>query len=339
MRLPNGYGSVYKLSGKRRKPYAALITTGWDDTGKALRKYLGYYKTKPEALQALGDYNAKPYNIDDHGITYAALYKRWLMYREERKKNTPDNYHAAFKNSALLHDMPFLNIRSKNIQDAVDRISDRPASARMIKVVFNLIYKYAILLNLTSVNQATPVETPTMPKSEMHKPFTDDELEELWQHTDDFCAQIALIFCYTGMRPTELSKIKTADVHLDERYMVGGIKTPAGKQRVIPISKKILPFIQGMYSRDNKYLFVDAKGDHIKTRAMMCSKYWDVCLIPAIVNHLPHDGRHTCETRLDNAGVAKRTTQLIIGHSGRDIDERVYTHKTTEQLIAAIDLL
>ena len=29
MRLPNGYGSVYKLSGKRRKPWAARVTTGW----------------------------------------------------------------------------------------------------------------------------------------------------------------------------------------------------------------------------------------------------------------------------------------------------------------------
>ena len=29
MRLPNGYGGVVKLSGNRRRPYAARITTGW----------------------------------------------------------------------------------------------------------------------------------------------------------------------------------------------------------------------------------------------------------------------------------------------------------------------
>lgn len=29
MRLPNGYGSVTKLSGKRRKPYVARVTVGW----------------------------------------------------------------------------------------------------------------------------------------------------------------------------------------------------------------------------------------------------------------------------------------------------------------------
>ena len=40
MRLPNGYGGVVKLSGNRRRPYAARITTGWhinDITGKRIR--------------------------------------------------------------------------------------------------------------------------------------------------------------------------------------------------------------------------------------------------------------------------------------------------------------
>ena len=29
MKLPNGYGSVVKLSGKRRKPYQVRKTVGW----------------------------------------------------------------------------------------------------------------------------------------------------------------------------------------------------------------------------------------------------------------------------------------------------------------------
>ena len=59
----------------------------------------------------------------------------------------------------------------------------------------------------------------------------------LWLHADDINIQIVLILCYTGMRPTELMTLKHSNVHLDERYMLGGIKTKAGKDRVIPISK------------------------------------------------------------------------------------------------------
>ncbi len=67
MRLPNGYGSVTKLSGNRRKPYLARITRGWitDQTGKTIqnRVPIGTFKTKKEALQALAEYGASPYDI------------------------------------------------------------------------------------------------------------------------------------------------------------------------------------------------------------------------------------------------------------------------------------
>jgi hypothetical protein len=49
MKLPNSYGSVIKLGGKRRKSYAVRISKlVEDDTGKVKRKYtyLAYF-SKP----------------------------------------------------------------------------------------------------------------------------------------------------------------------------------------------------------------------------------------------------------------------------------------------------
>lgn len=42
MRLPNGFGSVYKLSGNRRKPWVARKTTGWtfDEENRSLIQYM-----------------------------------------------------------------------------------------------------------------------------------------------------------------------------------------------------------------------------------------------------------------------------------------------------------
>ena len=58
MKLPNGFGSVYKLSGNRRNPYVAKKTKGWEIdpiTGKSKQLYItvGYYPTRKEALTAL----------------------------------------------------------------------------------------------------------------------------------------------------------------------------------------------------------------------------------------------------------------------------------------------
>ena len=62
--------------------------------------------------------------------------------------------------------------------------------------------------------------------------------------------------------------------------------------------------------------------------------YWNGAITK---NHLPHDCRHTCATLLANADIDKKTIQLILGHSTGDVTERVYIHKTIEQLISAIN--
>ena len=335
MRLPNGYGSVFKLGGKRRRPYAAVIVSGWDDEGRPQRKYLGYYPTKKDALAALANYNAKPYKIEDHGITLAGLWEKWLGYRKERGKNVPQNYKAAYKRLAPLHDRTFVDITSAQLQMLIDACG-KPPSARLIKVLANLLYKYAIFLDITTENRATVLETPTVKNSTLHQPFTMDEIKELWQHAGDLEARFALITCYTGMRPGELIAMKTVNVHLDERYMIGGIKTKNGINRQIPIAKKILPIVAEMHAHQNAYLFVTDEGEH-PTLQNFRLNYWNPSPIEAIRNHLPHDGRHTCATALDNAEISRKTIQLILGHTSNEIGERVYTHKTTQQLVAAID--
>ena len=77
MRLPNGYGSVYKLSGNRRKPYIARRTIGWDDNGKQLYANIGYYRTRAEALQALAAFNDNPYDFPRYtsvgGMTHSTM--------------------------------------------------------------------------------------------------------------------------------------------------------------------------------------------------------------------------------------------------------------------------
>ena len=83
MKLPNGFGSVYKLSGKkRRNPYVAKKTKGWEidpDTGKVKQLYItvGYYPTRKDALNALAEFNNNPYDVNVAKVTFADVYERW----------------------------------------------------------------------------------------------------------------------------------------------------------------------------------------------------------------------------------------------------------------------
>ena len=243
-------------------------------------------------------------------------------------------YVAAYKNLSALHDMIFSALRKRHIQAVINSCPLSVQAKSHMKSVCSQMYRYAIDMEVVTTNYASLVELPTKENSQLHKPFSRDELARLWEHTEDTGAKVALILCYTGLRPTELAQIRTADVDLAKRYMRGGIKTAASKNRVIPIADKIMPLIERLYNPANEFL-LNLNGEPIKSGQNLRQRIWDKS--PFLENHLPHDGRHTCATLLDNAEVPKKIQQLILGHSTQDITSKVYTHKTIEQLIEAIN--
>ena len=65
MKLPNGYGSVKKMSGKRRKPYIVKKTAGWEyDEQKDKRQDYEILTNRKE-----GDTTEK-YGLYDEGYYY-----------------------------------------------------------------------------------------------------------------------------------------------------------------------------------------------------------------------------------------------------------------------------
>lgn len=82
MKLPNGYGSVYKLSGKRRNPWAARKTIGYGEEKdgrkpQPIYEFIGFYPNRSDALAALADYNKNPYDVNAASITFSEVYDRW----------------------------------------------------------------------------------------------------------------------------------------------------------------------------------------------------------------------------------------------------------------------
>ena len=56
------------------------------------------------------------------------------------------------------------------------------------------------------------------------------------------------------------------------------------------------------------------------------------------IKHLPHDGRHTFASLMDNAGANDVCIKLIMRHSMKgDITKGTYTHKTIKELLAEVN--
>ena len=340
MKNPNGYGCVFKLSGKRRKPFGVRITAGWTDEGKQLFRNLGYCKTRPEAMIALAEYNKNPYSMEASTVTFAEIFGKWSEYKYSKTSRSSINgYNAAYKISAEIHDMKFVEIKKSHLQSVIDQCERGHGTLKKVKVLFNQLYKHALENDIVMKDYSKFVEVGHNESESTRKPFTDEEIQLLFNNVAgmDFIDTV-LIMIYTGLRIGELLLIKTANVNIGNRTMKGGLKTEAGKNRIIPINKKILPFVAKRQSEGHEFLVVN-----FENKKMSYWNYYDekfkVIMEHLGLNHKPHDCRHTFATLMDNAGANKVSTERIIGHASKDITDKVYTHKDIEELMKAIDLI
>lgn len=345
MRMPSGYGSVIKLKGNRRKPYQVRITQGFTDEGKQIYAYLGYFAKKDEACIALSEYNSSPYDITKETITFAEVYKKWS--KEHFKKvsdSSIERYGNAYrKYCKSLYKMRFKDIRLTHLQGVIDDCGMAHPTRASIKTLFNVLFTFAMKNDIVEKDYAQYVDIGKREGKSNRRPFTQEEIDKLFKHVNDIdYTDTVLIMIYTGLRIGELLDIKIENVHLDERYMIGGLKTEAGKDRVIPINKKIEPFIRKYYeeNKDKTYLITNAFG-----RQMQYSNYrrekWDNIMEKMQFDevHRPHDARHTFASLMDSVNANKLCIKRIMGHASPDITDKVYTHKTIEQLIEAVDLI
>lgn len=340
MRLPNGFGSVYKLSGNRRNPFVAMKTVGWDEEGRQVRQPIGYYKTRAAAMQALAEYNSSPYDVVAASITFAELFEMFSAKKFEKiSRGNVNGYKASFKAAAALHEMKMSEIKAAHLQDVIDSCKKGHGSRKKIKVLFNQIYKFGLENDILQKDYSKFVEVGQNTDESSRRPFSASEIQLLWENLTRFdFVDSVLISIYTGLRPGELVTIKTADVDLKERVMRGGIKTAAGKNRVIPINKKILPLVAARVNEGHEFLFANDKGG-----PMSYFTYYDCHFMRIMdqlgLSHKPHDTRHTFATLMDNAGANKLSIKRIMGHASKDITDKVYTHKDISELKKAVDLL
>ena len=345
-----GTGSVYKRtdSDRRRKPWVATITLGLKDQGKRHRILIGSYETKRDALDALDAFRLRgETGIPSIDITVGQIWDQAKKERERMGNPINRNYLSTWNNHVIrLKDMLIADVKTMHLQTIVDDSGLKGSTQQRFVTVFHIIYDYAMANDLITKDYSKYVKYATIEPSTLHKPFTTDEMRTLWNHADLDPVKVVLIQCYTGLRPTELATIEMPNVHLDEKYMTGGMKTAAGRNRTIPLADCILPLVSYFYNistfRKYKYLIMPDLTRGISTVSGHANMYFIYKSLSqlGIGTHRAHDARHTFVTLCDNYGIDDTIQKRIVGHSfKRDITKGVYTHKVLPQLLSAVNTL
>ncbi len=120
MKKPNGYGSIKKLSGNRRRPFVFVVSVD----GK--QKPIEYFTTQIEAEIYQAEYNKKQQKIlHGHQIIFKELFYRWLpshIDKYQPAKSTISNYKISFKYCLSLHEIPLKKIKYYHLQDIIDNL-------------------------------------------------------------------------------------------------------------------------------------------------------------------------------------------------------------------------
>ena len=338
-RNPNGYGSVVKLSGRRRRPFMVRKTVGYDDRAYPIYDIIGYYATRAEAMMALAEYNRDPYDVDMAKSTMREVYEAWSEETYPRlQMNMKKAYQAAYKHCATVYDKPYKSLRKGHMQACIDFCGKGYSTRSNIKMLFTQLDKYAYDHDIINKCYADNLTIGNRTVSDKHTLVTDSEVQMLWNHQGEPCVDETLFLLYTGFRMSEMLTMKNEDVDFEENTMTGGLKTAAGKNRIVPIHPDLLPIVKRHYS-DKTYLFDLHPKQDTETYRTTYLKQWKKKMEELGFNHFTHDCRHTVRSKLDSAGANAVAIDRIMGHTSKTIGERIYTHKTVKDLQDAINLL
>lgn len=349
MKNPNGYGSVTKLSGNRRRPFWVRKTIGWNEKGYPIYETIGYTVTREEGNILLAEYNNNPWDVDGAKITLNELFELWKEKKLPKLgKANQNSLRSAYRHCKKYSELRYKEIKAYHMQDCIDNCGRGYSTQGTIKNLWGHLDKFALELDITSRCYSDLLTSEPVPETNRNR-FSDEEIESIWALYNEYKAgkdfgdlpvswiDSVLIFLYSGFRISELLGMRVSDIDLKAQTFKGGIKTDAGKKRIVPIHSLIFDMVKNRVEKDNEYLFMFNDKKVSPNQYRDC--YWKKLMEYLGIEKTPHECRHTFESRLDSAGANRKCIDLMMGHKSKDVGNRVYNHKTIQDLKIAIELV
>ncbi|MGX8701558.1 tyrosine-type recombinase/integrase [Caproiciproducens sp.] len=356
-------GSVYKRNDRKNRPWVAL-------TPKT-QQIIGHYETAQQAKDALDDYRKNP--TTKLNITLKQIYEEWIpLGLKDKSKQLADSYNAAWIKLKSLYEVKFRELRTAQVQSIIDGLQkqrpklgkdgkpvikdDQPvmlspmsySALHDIKVLMGLLYKYAMQNDIVNKNYA---EFLVLPKkvSGVKDCFNDLELKRIEGAafgTDKVnkvpFADCILFMCYTGLRITEFLTLNKFSVHEKDGVcaLYGGIKTDAGKNKVVPVHHKIKPILADWMSKGGETIFCRPDGTPYPVKYFRESCFYPALKEIGITRKLtPHATRRTLATLMSSANVREEDFIAMMGHADFGVDIDSYILQSAEKLQKSIEMI
>lgn len=375
-RRTKGTGSIYIRKDNKSKPYAAASSV----TGKQV--YLGAFATKREAENALKDYEYNP--VNGFNMTLEQLHEKWIKTKAYQKlgNSVKSNYASAYIKLKPLYKRKFRDLRTSDYQYIIDyydnphhevgaggklkyldkngkgtyKVTNTPkiceglgySALHKVKCLLTTLYTFAMKEDIINKDYATFIELPEQEETTATR-FTEVQLELIRQSVGKVpYMDYIYIMCYVNFRVSEFLeltpdkyKVTDSDIH----YFVGGKKTDAGKDRIVPIHPKIQQLVQKCIENGGETIFCRMHEGSEFGKAMNKDYFLKYCFRPAMQaiglgdEYTPHSCRRTFSTRMSAAGAREEDIIALMGHTDYKVDIDHYIIQEVDTLYKAIKLL
>ena len=323
----NGTGSISKLSGNRTKPWLA----------RKADVCIGTYATRADAQKALERLTDTPVT-DKYNLTLKQVYERWhAEHSRTIAEKTLKDYEWAFRLCEPLHDRKIRSILRSDYQALIiaqEAKGRSKGTCNKVRVVLGMLGRWAYEEGITLSNNADNLSTAAKQLT-VREIFLDADIKAI-KKSKLPAADIALILISCGCRPGELFKVPLADCFDD--YFIGGSKTEAGKDRVIPIGPDGLDAYRRIRQKATDAgadLFIAGyQGSH--SNSNFAKREWKTLMEEIGRQGLPpYSCRHTYITNAIRGGMDLAVLEAIVGHVDRETT-RIYTHLRADDLVNAV---
>lgn len=217
-------------------------------------------------------------------------------------------------------------------------------SCAAIKAFYHFLMNERLIQSDPTINLETPKMEHRLPRV-----LTVDDVENLLNQPDtNTCwglrdkSMLELLYA-TGIRVSELIKIKIDDINLDVGFLrcVG----KGSKERIVPVGSVAMNYIklyintaryEILKGKDNDILYLNHRGEGLTRQGFwkIIKKYALKAGISSKIT--PHTLRHSFATHLLENGADLRAVQEMLGHA--DISTtQIYTHITRNRIKEVYD--
>ena len=273
---------------------------------------------------------------ENTGKTFSEVYEEFYewKYGENAAKQFSDaskkSTRAAYKHCSSLYHRKINEITIDELQACINSCHSKEATLENIKSLFLQMYNFSLPRKYCDVPIGGYVVIPSSAEKDEHGiSFSDADLATIWKHrNDNEIAEMLVIMCYSGMR---INEYKITKVDLDNMQFIGGLKSEAGKNRVVPIHSAIMGLVVKRMQRYGELL-----PTKTATFRIHMTKY--LLQIGITQKYTPHDCRHTFSALCERYRVNENDRKRMLGHGfGSDVTNAVYGHRTLEDLRREIE--